>query len=318
MKGMEMGTVRKEFFFQSQYSGTKIHVIQWIPDQPIIGILQIAHGMVEYIERYEEFATYLNQYGILVVGNDHLGHGSSVNSKEDYGFFGDKNGSDILVHDMHSLRSRMQEAYPSVPYFMLGHSMGSFLLRKYITKYESGLAGVIIMGTGYFPSFILKIGKAWTYLGALLYGWNRPAKTLDGILFTKDKSEREDDYTNSWLSKETEIVRRYKEDERSQFVFTYNGYYCLFDTIDYLTKKKHLRNMDADIPVLILSGQEDKLGMRGHGVTRFYRQLKKYPIHDIQLHLFPGDRHELLNETDREEIYERISQWIRNKLVSFS
>lgn len=317
-----MGTIRQEFYYQSNYPGTQIHAIQWIPEKPIKGILQISHGMVEYIERYEEFAQYLNEYGFLVVGNDHLGHGNSVNSKEEYGHFWEKNGSDILVSDIHQLRTIMQEQYPDVPYFILGHSMGSFLLRKYLTKYEAGLAGAIIMGTGYQPTVVLKTGKALVSAGALLKGWETPAKKIDRLIFQggkrKKKENVEIDYSNSWLSKDTELVRKYKEDDRSHFVFTFNGYYCLFDTIEYLNNKKNLEGMDPDVPILIVSGSEDKVGANGHGVRYVYHTLKKLPIHDVRMKIFDGDRHEVLNETDRNKVYYAIRMWLQRKLPSGS
>lgn len=315
-----METTTKEFYFQSNYPKTMIHVIQWAPEKPVKGILQISHGMVEYIERYEDFARYLNRYGFLVVGNDHLGHGESVNAPEERGHFWEKNGSDILVADMHQLRTMMQEQYPGIPYFMLGHSMGSFLLRKYLTIHGKGLAGAILMGTGYQPTVALKVGKFLASVGAFFRGWDSPGKKIDRIVFQDGAENRkqgqngETDYSNSWLSKETELVRKYKEDERSQFVFTLNGYYCLFDTIEYLNHRRNLKGMDPDVPILLVSGSEDKVGANGRGVRYVYYTLKKLPVHDVRMKIFEGDRHEILNETDRDRVYDTIRAWLLRKL----
>ena len=152
---------KSTFGFLSSDQKTDIHAVRWEPDEgEIKGILQISHGMVEYIERYEEFAEFMTRQGFLVAGNDHLGHGESVVSQELWGYFAPKNGSDIVVEDIHKLRTMIQEEYPDLPYFILGHSMGSFLLRKYLSKYGTGLSGALILGTGTQPDSNLKLGKA--------------------------------------------------------------------------------------------------------------------------------------------------------------
>lgn len=139
--------VTSNFTFLSNDRKTKVHAVKWAAEnQTIRAILQIAHGMVEYIERYAHFAQFLTEQGYIVVGHDHIGHGESVSKQEDWGFFCEENPSDILVEDMHKLRLLIQEEHPDIPYFMLGHSMGSFLLRKYLGKYHENLRGAIIMG----------------------------------------------------------------------------------------------------------------------------------------------------------------------------
>lgn len=137
--------------FLSADKKTKIHAVKWEPEAEIKGILQISHGMVEYIERYEKFAEFLAKEGFVVAGNDHLGHGESVRSQELWGYFAPQHGSDILIQDLEYLRNTLQKEYDNIPYFFMGHSMGSFLVRKYLSKYSTGLYGAIIMGTGNNP-----------------------------------------------------------------------------------------------------------------------------------------------------------------------
>ena len=142
----------ENFTFLSSDGETNIHAVRWIPDDgQYKAILQITHGMVEYKERYEPFAEFLTQNGFMVVAHDHLGHGESVISKDDWGYMADENPSDTLVEDMHTLRRMVQSDNPDKDYFMLGHSMGSFLIRQYIELHGKGLSGVIIMGTGSQP-----------------------------------------------------------------------------------------------------------------------------------------------------------------------
>ena len=139
--------MRDEFYFPSKDGNTEIHTIEWKPEGKVRAVLQICHGMVEYIRRYDEFAQFLCGKGYYVVGNDHLGHGKSVQAKSEYGFFNEKYGNACVIGDMHTLRQRTENKYPGVPYFMLGHSMGSSLLRQYIQMYGNGLSGAVLVGT---------------------------------------------------------------------------------------------------------------------------------------------------------------------------
>lgn len=143
--------MKKDFYYLSRDGKTQIHAIEWIPESEVRGILQICHGMVEYIERYEEFASYMCEHGYCVVGHDHLGHGKSINTEADYGYFPEQDGNRFVIGDIQQLRVMTEKEYPNLPYLMLGHSMGSFLLRQYLTMYGEGLAGAVIMGTGYQP-----------------------------------------------------------------------------------------------------------------------------------------------------------------------
>ena len=141
--------MKHEFYYTSRDSVTKIHAIEWIPDGEVKGILQICHGMVEYIDRYDEFAKFMSGHGYYVVGHDHLGHGKSIQTEADLGYFDERKGNQYVIGDIYQLQEMTKKKYPDVPYFMLGHSMGSFLLRQYLTMYAGGLSGAVIMGTGY-------------------------------------------------------------------------------------------------------------------------------------------------------------------------
>ena len=152
-------TKEKQFSFLSKDGKTKIHAVKWMPESgEYRAVLQITHGMVEYIERYKPFAEFLNDQGVLVVGHDHLGHGASVTSEEELGYFAEPDPSDTLVEDMHTLRTTVQAENPGVPYFMMGHSMGSYMLRKYLCIHPEGVAGAVIMGTGAMPDSTMKFG----------------------------------------------------------------------------------------------------------------------------------------------------------------
>ena len=168
-------TKEEQFSFLSKDGKTKIHAVKWMPESgEYRAVLQITHGMVEYIERYKPFAEFLNDQGVLVVGHDHLGHGASVASEEELGYFAEPDPSDTLVEDMHTLRTTIQTENPGVPYFMMGHSMGSYMLRKYLCIHPEGVAGAVIMGTGAMPDSTMKFGlflgrTIALFRGCLLY-----------------------------------------------------------------------------------------------------------------------------------------------------
>lgn len=299
------------FTFLSADKKTRIHCVVWKPKGKPKGILQITHGMVEYIERYEAFAEYMSGRGYLVAGHDHLGHGESVGSKEDWGFFSEEKGSDILVEDMHRLRVTMQKQYPGLPYFMLGHSMGSFLLRKYLCLHSQELAGAIVMGTGSQPDIVLCLGKGLCWLMAKVRGWRYRSPLIQKMAFAaNDHRFREENTKNSWLTKDEEIVKAYSENPKCSFQFTLNGFYNLFDTIWYINRKKHLAKVRTNLPLLFVSGEEDPVGAFGAGVRKACRTYQALGMKDLTLKLYPSDRHEILNELDKKQVYKDIARWL--------
>lgn len=306
---------KSEFEFPSADKRTKIHAVKWEPDQgKIKGILQISHGMIEYVERYESFAEYLTEKGFMVVGNDHLGHGRSVLSPEDWGFFAPEKGSDLVVEDLNTLRSQIQRSNSNIPYFMLGHSMGSFLLRKYLSKYGKGLAGAIVMGTGTQKNVTVAAGKALCRALALFKGWHYRSPLVDQQVFSGNNKRFQGKSTDSWLTKDAEIVKAYNSNPCCTFKFTLNGFYNLFDTIHFINKKRNIQAVPKDLPIFFVSGEDDPVGNYGTGVKAAVETYQKAGIKDITWKLYLGDRHEILNETDREVVYKDIYRWLQKHL----
>ena len=173
----------EKFTFLSADGKTTIHAVKWIPeDGKYEAILQITHGMIEFVERYRLFAEFLTENGFMVVGHDHLGHGDSVASKDDWGYFAE-NPSDTVIADMHALRTMIQKENPGVPYFMMGHSMGSYMLRKYLTIHNDDLRGAIIMGTGCVPDNTTKLGINVCKFLAKIFGWHHRSKLVESLSF---------------------------------------------------------------------------------------------------------------------------------------
>ena len=315
IKGVDFIMKKEHFTFLSNDHVTLIHGVRWVPEGEIRAILQISHGMVEFVERYDEFAAFLADQGILVTGNDHLGHGESIRTKDDYGYFAEKNGNVILIKDIHRLRRMTEEAYPSLPYFLLGHSMGSFLARQYLCGYGRGLAGAIIMGTGYHSRAEILMALMLTKGMAKVKGWRYRSRLIDILAFggyaASQKKRRTD---RDWLTKDEKIVDAYIADERCQFMFTLNAYYSMFQGLYKLTFPDYLANMPKGLPILFTSGAQDPVGQNGKGVLKVYAGLGETGMRNVDLRLYPGDRHEILNELDRRKVYEDIAGWMNKQL----
>ncbi len=302
---------KEEFYYDSSDKFTKIHGLKWIPDGEVKGILQISHGMLEHMDRYHEFASYLAEKGILVAGNDHLGHGYSLHNEENRGYFCSDNGYKTVIEDMHKLSQILKTEYKNTPYFFLGHSMGSFLLRQYITIYNEELHGAIIMGTGNQPYALLKAGIIITRLIALFKGWRYRSSFVNKLAIGNNNKKFEPARTNvDWLSKDENKVDEYIADKKIDFVFTLNAYYDMFKGMEQLYKKTNLHNMNKELPVIFLSGAKDPVGNFGKDVKKVYEDFKDIGMNNLDIIIYDDDRHEILNETDRETVYRDIEKWI--------
>ncbi|MCD8365096.1 MAG: alpha/beta hydrolase [Clostridiales bacterium] len=305
--------MKQDFTYLSKDRKTQIHAIAWIPDGNVKAILQLCHGMVEFVDRYSNFAEHLNQYGYYVVGNDHLGHGKSVRDEDQYGYFHQPDGNACVIGDIQTLREITQKQYPNIPYFILGHSMGSFLIRQYIQTYGNGLAGAIIMGTGSQPGIVLAAGKILCRVIAAFRGWHYRSSLIDGMAFgSYNKSFEPARTPYDWLTKDSRIVDAYLAHPWCTFRFTVNAYYNLFLTIQNAQNPRRIRRIPKSLPLLLVSGACDPVGANGKGVTQAYQSYRKAGIQDLEMKLYENDRHEILNETDRDTVYADILKWLEN------
>ena len=307
--------MKNEFNYPSSDGRTSIHAIEWKPDGEIRGILQIAHGMVEFIDRYDRFATFMASQGFYVVGNDHLGHGKSVTDESQLGYFAKHDGNFCVLGDMQQLREDTQKKYPDVPYFLLGHSMGSFLARQFIEKYGEGLAGAIIMGTGYQPRSTLDLGIALTGVLQKARGGHYRSAMINNTALGSYNAKFEPGRTkNDWLTKNEAIVDAYEANPLNQFMFTVNGYYNLFRGIRYAQRPENLDKIPKSLPILVVSGANDPVGEFGKGPTIVAQTYRDTGIKDVTLKLFENDRHEILNELDKETVDAFILDWLTARM----
>lgn len=291
----------------------KLNVVIWKPqnNNKVKAVLQISHGMIEFIERYDEFATYLVQNGYAVVGHDHLGHGSTVNNQDEWGYFVEQEASQTVVEDVYRVTCKIKEIFPDTKLILLGHSMGSFIARRYLMTYGKELDAAIIMGTGSQPKLMLIAGKLIIKVLKLIYGDKHRSKFIEKVMFGAYNKRFSDNRNGKeWLTKDEEIRKWYCNEPGCSFLFTLNGYELILETLGFIQRQTNIDKIPKNLPIYIVAGKDDPVGNYGKGVERVYNVYKKTGIKDISIRLYENDRHEILNETDRQMVYKDILTWL--------
>ena len=303
-----------EFTYPSQDGRHQIHAVEWLPEGTPRAVLQIVHGVAEYIARYDPAAQYLADQGILVCGEDHLGHGLTA-APDERGYFAPEQGWELVVRDVHALRQLQGEKYPDLPYFILGHSMGSFLTRTFLCDYPGEVTGAILSGTGQESALNVWAGKlvaehlcrtkGGKYLSAFvdkcsLGGYNKK--------FLPNRTSAD------WLSRDEHQVDLYLADPLCGFQPTVRMFADLMGGLQYISNPKNLARMDKDTPVFFFSGSEDPVGNMGKGVKKVYGYFDAQGVKDLDLILYPGGRHEMFNEINRDEVLADLLKWLNKHI----
>ena len=309
-----MITNKKQIIFASTSGISDIFSEAYYPNENIEkkAVVQIAHGMAEHHERYEHFIEFLNNNGIVVYINDHLGHGKSVTSNNELGYFGKEAGYVYLVDDMKKLSDIAKEENPGLPFILFGHSMGSMLARLYTEKYGDNLDGVVYCGTTG-PNSAAGIGIALTKTIAKLKGDHYRSELINKLAFgtynNKIKPQRTD---FDWLTTDNEIVDKYIADPYCGFLFTANGYRDLMTLISVISRSDWYTSVPRNLPICIISGADDPVGAYGKGIITVFDSLAE-TFHDhIEYTLYDGMRHEILNEPEKEKVYNDVLRWIES------
>ena len=302
--------MKNDLYFPSVDGKTTIHAIEWVPEGEPKAVLQMVHGMNEYIDRYNEFASFMADSGFYVVGHDHVGHGESVAPDGTRRFFAEKNGNRVLLEDMETVRKTAAEKYPDVPHFILGHSMGSFLVRQFIARHGGSLTGAVIMGTGSQPAMTLKSGIALCSIIGAAKGKRYESRLVNKIAMNGNLKRIENPRTIAdWLSKNEPNIDAYISNPWCNGMFTVGAYKDMFISIQDCQSKTTIDRIPKELPLLLVSGEEDPIGAYGKGVEAAYESYKKAGIQDVTIKLYPGDRHEILNELDRGMVYQDLLDW---------
>lgn len=304
-----------EFSFNSSTGENKIYACKCLPDGEPRAVIQIAHGVGDYTGRYREFMEYMADKGFVVAGNDHLGHGKNITSEADIGFFADEDGWNHVVKDMYALRNILRDEYHDVPYILLGHSMGSFLARTYAIKYPNKYDALILSGTGHMSPAVTTAGYLLCKAAVKKYGPRKEAKFLNDIAFgAYNKKIKNPKTPFDWVCSDDQVVRKYVLDPLCGFICKTSLYRDMMGGIRFITNQKNIDKMNKQPPVYFFAGEEDPVGEYGAGIERAYDAFCKAGIKDVYMKLYPGGRHEMLNEPNRLQVYEDILQWIEMRL----
>lgn len=274
------------------------------------GIIQLAHGMIDYVGRYAGLADYLAENGYIFAGHNHLGHGKSAGKSEDFGFFAEKDGVELVIGDMFTMNRLLRERYPSLPLVVMGHSMGSFITRLYAVKYPNSMNAVIIHGTGG-PNPLLGIGKALASVIKSIRGPRHRSSLIDSLAFGSYNSKfPKSEGKNAWLTRDVKSVEGRSEDSYTNFKFTVSGFLDLFKMLGLSNSEKWYSEYPKEIPTLIISGDMDPVGNYGKGPDYVYKHLLMAGCERVVIKMYEGARHELFNETNKEEVFSDLVKWI--------
>ena len=306
-----MATLRT-FTFPSSDGRHTCHGSCWQPARDLPrGVVQIVHGVAEHMGRYDWFARFLAGHGYAVCGADHLGHGRTGAEDGKFGYFGPRRGWELVTRDVRRLRLMAGDRFPGVPYFLLGHSMGSFLTRTYLCRYPGTVDGAILSGTGQENALLVGAGKALAGLIAHIRGPEAVSPLVNELsLGSYNKQFRPNRTGADWISRDEKVVDAYLRDPWCTFTPTVGMFRDMLGGLQYIASPAALAQMDPDTPVYLFSGDQDPVGGNGAGVRKVYGYFEKQGTRDLTMKLYPGGRHEMLNELNREEVYADVLAWL--------
>lgn len=304
-----MAIIRKEAYFNSSTGVNSIRTLIWQDkDVKPRALFQISHGVCEHIGRYDDFARFLAAHGFVVFGNDHLGHGKSVSDESELGFTAEKDGHFRFVDDMHILTGIMKKRFPELPFILFGHSMGSFCGRVYASVFGDELDGLILCGTGHIPP-AFDFAAVTASDAAERFG-SRYIIEKYGLIANKFASllipQKEDDL--DWLSISKENIESYKNDPLCGINLTLAGVRDLISIGTLASKTGWAKSIPKNVPIMVISGGKDPIGLNGAGVMTVANTLEKTG-HNTEVILYPRLRHEILNEQTDGKVYNDILEW---------
>ena len=293
-------------------NGVSLPGIIWYPMCSPTMVVQITHGMTEHIGRYEELADMLTAYGIAVAGFDLRGHGRNPGDNQCASF--GENGWNYALHDMHLFYLELESKFPNIPHFMLGFSLGSFLLRDYLSLYRDKVDGAIIMGTGHQPGAVLSMLMPVVKREIKAYGFDSSTQKIKKLSFETYNQKFAPNMTSvDWLCSDTAQRVKYRGDPLCRKTISAGLFWQLLDSMKRTGKLSSYRKWNKQMPVLLLSGQDDPVGDFGKGVQRVRQSMSRAGMKHIQLYLVPGARHDLLHEEKSggsDEAFDILTNWL--------
>lgn len=305
--------MRQDIWFDSKGAG-KIHACRWVPEGQPRAVVQIIHGIAEFVERYDDFANFLNDQGVLVVAEDHMGHGQSINGDGIQGYF--HGGWFTAIEDSMQLMADTKAEFPDLPYILFGHSMGSFMARTILCKYpDCGLTAAVICGTGWQPAAAMPAMVKMIEGICKVSEETKPNVMLQKLVFGSYNKRVEHPRTPyDWLTRDDKIVDAYIAHPLCGFTPTAGLMREMTRGIHYIQQKKNLEAMNKQLPVFFIAGGDDPVGPYGKGVHTCAEAFRKVGMEDVSVRIYPLCRHEILNEINREQVYQDVWKWIEKYL----
>ena len=284
---------------------------EYRPEGDPVGILQVIHGLGEYQGRYVSFARFLAENGFAVYTSDLPGHGPAAAETGSLGCF-PRGGWLQAAEGQHALLERVKELWPGKPVFLFGHSMGSFLARSCLILWPGGLQGCILCGTGHLARPLVAAGSAAAEVTAKLRGEGSTSEFLRKMAFgSYNQRIPEAASPNAWICRDEAVVTAYDADPLCGLTPSSGLIREMMRGIRLITDPAKQKRMDPELPVLFISGEEDPVGEYGAGVRRALESFRKVGMKRAELKIYPGDRHELINELDRDAVCGDILAWLK-------
>lgn len=307
----------EQHFSYADHSGTgTIYAQIWLPETlPVRGVLQIAHGLNEYGGRYGDFAAYLNSQGWVVAAADHYGHGKSGSPGGQLGTLAPGHGWLHMLEDMRTLSSRLRRDWPDLPLFLMGHSMGSFLVRDLLLRYPDAYAGILLSGTGSNPRVLYDVGLGFCWILTLFKGRHGHSRLVrDLVLGRYARPFRTEGSPIAWLSRDPHVYQSCAQDPLCTYLPDLEYFLQFLAGMRHMDRPRKLAQLPKNLPILLFSGSRDPVGGNSRGVCRIYRRLVEQGC-SVELLLYPGGRHEMLNEINKDQVYQDVWEWLEDHLA---
>ena len=309
--------MKKDSIIMRMSDGKRIVVHRWMPDKktPVIGLIQLSHGMIEYAMRYDAFGEQLAEKGFVLYAHDHRGHGETAETEDELGYLADVDGFQRVVLDLLEVLNRLKADYPGYKTFLFPHSFGSFVAQSFIEQFPCDIDGCILAGTAGPRKALIKTAKVLCRLLMLFGGKKRRSKFMAGLSFSGytshfDKSEG----SRAWLSRDLDCIAQTSNNVYCTFTPTLAFYSDMLTGLNRIHKQKNIRMIPKTLPVLMIAGTEDPVGSYTKTVKKLADIYKKTGMTEVTLKLYEGARHELLNETNRVEVISDVFAWLNSQL----
>lgn len=299
----------KEFSFKSATGVCRIHGCEFLPEGEVRAVVIIHHGMAEHINRYADYVKHLTDMCYAVFMHDMANHGKSNQKTELLGYFGENDGYKNLVKDLKTVYDLAKKEFPDKKIIMFGHSMGSFIVRCFDCAYPGASDASVYMGTGG-SNPAAGMGKAISNLIASIKGSTYKSKMLDKITFGSFNKKTDKKTSFDWLTRDSAIVQKYIDDDYCGFLFTVKGMNDLVNLNVWANSAECYNTVKKDLPILLVEGADDPVGAYSKGINEVADKMKASGHTNVTVKLFPGCRHEVLNETNRQEVYEGIDEFL--------